>query len=85
MKIRAAWAHRIALAAAAGQPIRCRRTGRPILPGMAWDLGHAAGYDVALVGDNVHDLAPEIAGPNRSAGGRLRHQLAAPLAPSRVW
>lgn len=85
MKIRAEWTRQIAIAAAAGQPILCRRTSKPILPGMSWDLGHANGHDVALVGDNTHDLAPELAAPNRSAGGRLRHTLAAPLAPSRNW
>lgn len=85
MKIRADFAHLIALRAEQGDPIRCRRTGRPILPGMPWDLGHAEGTAVAQIGDNTHNLAPELAGPNRSAGGKLSHQLHTPLPPSRTW
>ncbi len=85
MKIRADWAHLITLRAEQGNPILCRRTGQPILPGMNWDLGHAPDHDVALIGDNNHQLAPELATPNRSAGGKLSHQLRTPLPPSRTW
>lgn len=74
MKLRADWTLRIAYAHETGNPIRCRRTGQPIHPGMAWDLGHAPGHDVTLIGDNTTNLAPELAGPNRSAGSHLRWQ-----------
>ncbi len=85
MKIRADFAHLIALRAEQGNPILCRRTGNPIYPGMKWDLGHAEGTAVAQIGDNTHNLAPELTTPNRSAGGKLGHQLHTPLQPSRTW
>lgn len=83
MKLRTDWAHRITLAAEAGQPIRCRRCDKPVLPSMTWDLGHH--LDQATHGPNAIALAPEHAKCNRSAGGKLRHQLRAPLRPSRSW
>lgn len=66
-RLRAHWADKIAIAAALGDPIRCWRTGKPILPTDKWDLGHT--IDRADGGTDNH-AHPEHASPNRAAGAR---------------
>lgn len=82
MGLRARWAPLVASGS-----VCCRRCGLPIAPGSPWDLGHAV--DRALGGSD-HDVAPEHARCNRSAGGRLAAQLRprparrAPVRPAAV-
>jgi hypothetical protein len=62
-RLRKQWA---LLVAAGG--VRCWRCGLPILPGMPWDLGHAASKAVYA--------GPEHQHCNRSAGARKAQALA---------
>jgi len=55
---------------AAGRAVTCIRTGRPILPGQPFDIGHI--IDASRGGTHdLGNLGPEHRRPNRSAGGRL--------------
>lgn len=49
-----------------GEEVRCWRTGRPILPGMKFDVGHID----PTGGHALSNLAPETVKSNRSEGGR---------------
>ncbi len=51
----------------------CRRCGRPILPGQAWDAGHVE--DLGLGGAPGGLVVPEHSACNRSAGGDLGNRL----------
>ena len=54
--------------------VACWRCGRPILPGMEWDMGHLE--DLAVGGAAVADqMLPEHRGHNRSSGGKLGAQI----------
>ena len=65
--LRAHWADRITHAANTGNPIRCWRCHRAILPGQPWDLGHRT--DRADGGTDA-DTAPEHPHCNRRAGAQ---------------
>lgn len=81
-KLRHAWQTRID--AAGGWT--CRRTGLPIPPHQpkAWDLGHP--NDTTTGPTHTQDLAPELTGPNRSAGATTGNRnRTQPLPPSRPW
>lgn len=49
-----------------GEDVRCWRTGRPIMPGMPFDVGHLDPNG----GHALSNLAPETVRSNRSEGGR---------------
>lgn len=51
----------------------CWRCGELIRPGEPWDVGHVR--DRALGGSDADGLAAEHRFCNRSAGGKLSHQL----------
>lgn len=57
-RVRRDWKH--------GVEVRCWRTGRPILPGMKFDVGHIDPNG----GHGLSNLAPETVRSNRSEGGR---------------
>jgi hypothetical protein len=80
---RRVWAKRIAT----GEVVDCARCGRPILPGMLWDLGH-------VDGDKSQYSGPEHRSCNRSTSthkaGRMRRTQWGyvdefPRAVSREW
>jgi hypothetical protein len=56
---RRVWARRIA----SGEVVPCARCGRPILPGMYWDLGH-------VDGDKSRYAGPEHRACNRATASR---------------
>lgn len=56
---------RVAAAHRRGQAVQCWRCPRPIMPGMAYDVGHLPG----ATGSALHELAPEHRGENRREGG----------------
>jgi hypothetical protein len=68
---RKAWAQAIL-----GGGVQCRRCGRPIVPGMPWDLGH-----VDL--DRSLPTWPEHRTCNRATAGRRSRRR--PVPPSRDW
>lgn len=84
MTLRAQWQTRID----AGD-VCCARCRLPIHPGQRWDIGHQV--DRALGGQDRDGLLPEHARCNRSAGGRLGHELRRrtssrpPLVKRRSW
>lgn len=73
---------------AAGQPVRCWRCPRPIMPGQPFDVGHLPGAQ----GSALHELHAEHRGENRSAGGRIgaaktnaRHAPTVPTTRQTTW
>jgi hypothetical protein len=77
------WARRIA----SGEQVNCARCARPILPGMAWDLGHIDG-DKRQYSDPEH-RACNRATETHKAKRRRRTQVAyvdeLPRTVSRKW
>ena len=65
-KARAHWAARL--------PYPCRRCGRPILPGSAWDVGHLLPAEVGGT-YTLTNTAPEHTACNRGDGGRRGAQI----------
>lgn len=75
-------------------PVPCARCGRPVLPGMAWDIGHTINVDIAPELMWVHELHRiEHSRCNRAAGarygnrkrGRRSRRLPPPLTTTTNW
>lgn len=75
-QVRAAWRH--------GQDVYCWRTGKLLVPGRPFDVGHLDPNG----GNAISNLAPETVHSNRSEGGRrgaaiTNGRAARPLPPPR--
>jgi hypothetical protein len=78
---RRVWARRIA----SGERINCARCGRPILPGMHWDLGHVDGSGKSLYSGPEHRACNRATETHRVKRPRRRKWAYATRKVSRQW
>jgi hypothetical protein len=78
---RRAWARRIA----SGEQVSCARCGRPILPGMYWDLGHLDGSGKSLYSGPEHRACNRATERHRVKRPRRKKRVVALRRVSRAW